>query len=129
MQLSYLAYAGKELPAARVDFVSSLNLIYGASDTGKSFICDSVDFMFGGDAPRDIPESRSYQHVLLGIQLDDGRQVTLVRPRGSRTKRIDLYEGHFDQRPGRPPDISLSPKHDSKSEDNISRVLLQSLGV
>lgn len=29
---------------------SGVNIIYGPSNTGKSLICECIDFLFGGDA-------------------------------------------------------------------------------
>jgi DNA repair ATPase RecN len=57
LQIRHLTFIGTNKPAASVSFGSGFNLIYGASDTGKSFIVESLDFMLGGRRElRDIPE-------------------------------------------------------------------------
>lgn len=61
-------------------FGTGLNVIYGASNTGKSFIVEAIDFMLGGKPPlRDIPERVGYDLVLLGLETLDGKSFTLWR--------------------------------------------------
>lgn len=55
--LKRLAFLGPNRPPASITLAPGLNVICGASETGKSFIVESIDFMLGGgDPPRDIPE-------------------------------------------------------------------------
>ena len=44
---------------AELDFQSGVNVICGASDTGKSFLADSIDFMLGGSALKEIRNAQS----------------------------------------------------------------------
>ena len=43
LRLAHLTYAGSAKPLAQVVFGPELTVIYGASDTGKSFIVDSIE--------------------------------------------------------------------------------------
>jgi AAA15 family ATPase/GTPase len=63
-----------------VRFEAGFNVLYGASDTGKSFILDSIDYMLGGKGPlRDFPEREGYDRVLLGMLTTSGEEFTLQR--------------------------------------------------
>ena len=64
-RLRFLGFFGPQKTPATVTFGPGLNVIYGASNTGKSFIVEAIDFMLGGKPPlRDIPERVGYDLVL-----------------------------------------------------------------
>src|SRR5688572_27537690 len=64
--LRKLAITDGVLPDATVNFETGFNLIVGASDTGKTFIFDAIDFMLGARDPlRRIPEAAGYESVWL----------------------------------------------------------------
>jgi hypothetical protein len=57
LRIRHLAFHGPNREPASIEFGAGLNLIYGASDTGKSFVVEAIDFMLGGKTTlRDIPE-------------------------------------------------------------------------
>ena len=63
-RLRFLGFFGPQKPPATVTFGYGLNVIYGASNTGKSFIVEAIDFMLGGKPPlRDIPERVGYDRL------------------------------------------------------------------
>ena len=79
-QIRHLSFHGSEKEPAVVSFQSGLNVVYGASDTGKSYIVEAIDFMLGGKGPLpDIPQAQGYDRVLLAIAFDDGSEITLLR--------------------------------------------------
>ena len=99
-------------------------MIYGASDTGKSFIVEAIDFMLGGRTPlRDIPERVGYDRILLVIETIQGDAFTLVR---------SVDGGHFRMFKGlhlEPPEFEadakdLADQHSDRSSDNLSAFLL-----
>ena len=57
LQLRKIAFHGPE-SEADLGFISGVNVICGASDTGKSFLAESIDFMLGGSELREIPRAR-----------------------------------------------------------------------
>jgi len=62
--LRYLAYFGPNKPPAGISLEPGLNVICGASETGKSLIVESIDFMLGQESPvREIPERTGYDLV------------------------------------------------------------------
>ncbi|MBB3066660.1 AAA family ATPase [Limibacillus halophilus] len=67
--LKHLAFLGPNRPPASITLEAGLNVICGASETGKSFIVESIDFMLGGsEPPKDIPEKAGYDRVRLLIE-------------------------------------------------------------
>jgi recombinational DNA repair ATPase RecF len=57
LQLRNLAFVGPKKVAATLEFRTGINVICGASDTGKSFIVEAVDFLLGGTNPRETSQS------------------------------------------------------------------------
>ena len=45
IELTGLSFLGKNQDPAIIDFDAGLNVICGASDTGKSFVLEAIDFM------------------------------------------------------------------------------------
>ncbi|WP_372557285.1 AAA family ATPase [Acinetobacter pittii] len=65
--LKFLAYLGVHKKSVILEFDQGLNIIYGASDTGKTFILQTIDFMLGAKEIRDIPEIKGYTVILAKI--------------------------------------------------------------
>lgn len=47
-RLRFLGFFGPQKPPATLTFGPGLNVLYGASNAGKSFIVETIDFMLGG---------------------------------------------------------------------------------
>ena len=108
-----------------VSFGPGLNVIYGASETGKSFIVEAIDFMLGGRPPlRDIPERIGYDRILMGVETLDGGTFTLQRSVDGGRFRV-FSELHFAS----PAEVGgaqeLSEVHSDRSTDNLSTFLLE----
>lgn len=123
-RLRFIGFFGPRQPPATVTFGPGLNVIYGASNAGKSFIVEAIDFMLGGGQPlRDIPERLGYDRVLLGIETLDGKSFTIWR--GMEGGGFRLYEGLHETPPAE--DVShtvLGEQHSDRSETNLSWFLL-----
>lgn len=122
--LRLLGFFGPQKLPATVTFGSGLNVIYGASNTGKSFIVEAIDFMLGGKAPlREIPERVGYDLILLAVETFDGRFFTLWRSMDGGGFR--LYEGfHEKPPPTDTPYKQLDEKHNDRNDTNLSSFLL-----
>ena len=78
--LRYIAYYGPNKSPAALSLEQGLNVICGASETGKSFIVESIDFMMGQENPvRDIPERDGYDRVRLAIESAGWPPLTIDR--------------------------------------------------
>ncbi|MEU7934474.1 AAA family ATPase [Micromonospora echinofusca] len=124
--LKHLTFLGSGVEPATIEFGPGLNVIYGASDTGKSFILDAILFMLGAPGLRSIPEAQEYATVLLGIEVNDG-PYTLTRSTSGGTCRG--YLGLVKEIPDEDPVLKLSPKHSAGRKDTISGFLLSQINL
>ena len=112
---------------SELDFIDGLNLVFGASNTGKSFATKAIDYMLGGSRLLpDINERRPYERAWLGLSTPDGDEML------SRA----LAGGNFAVQPGLfiPQDGSenvrvLGAKHDHTDDANLSQFLLGQVGL
>ncbi|WP_185792084.1 AAA family ATPase [Actinoallomurus bryophytorum] len=123
----HLTFAGREKTPATVDFAPGLTVIYGASDTGKSFIVDALDYMFGGTKLREIPEGRGYTQILLGLEASDGQVLTLQR--STENNKVAVFRRDLRNATSETPDKYFSVTHKANSRNNLSRFLLDILGL
>lgn len=126
LQLGSLRVFGAEKTDATLDFVPGLNVVHGASDTGKSHILQLLNFMLGSqDVPSPIPQSAGYTTSVLGLLRPDGLQVELQR--SMKGGAFEAREFAADASLTRT--LGLEPKHRAGSENTISRYLLESIGA
>lgn len=120
--LSTLSLRGKGKKNAEVTFYQGLNLISGASNTGKTFIFQCIDFIFGGrDVPKNIDERKGYDIVLLELRTYDGRILTLRR--NLTDKKMYIYECEINEIDNIVP-VEIKSQHDKEDPDNVSTILL-----
>ena len=122
-RINGLRVTNASLPAADADFGESLTVVAGASDTGKTYMMQCINFMLGGGKrPKDIEASRGYTTALLEIGKSDGEVFTLQRAllggdfARYATSRSDLDS---DEAPHQ-----LGATHSAKKDDNVSRLFL-----
>ncbi|MGJ8526015.1 hypothetical protein LMG33818_001763 [Halomonadaceae bacterium LMG 33818] len=127
IRLRHLIFTSPGIEPAELRFGKGLNILYGASNTGKSFASKAILFMLG--ASKHLPgidEIASYESVWLGLSLSDNRDVTLYR--AANGGQFKLYEGLHKKHVAKKGEI-LREKHDSKRTDTISHLLLDAMGV
>ena len=67
--LERISVIGPDVATAEVEFSDGLNIIAGASDTGKSYLCSLVDFVFGSSSlPRPIEQAKRYARVIAHLR-------------------------------------------------------------
>jgi hypothetical protein len=129
LRLRILGFFGPQKPAALVTFGPGLNVVYGASNAGKSFIVEAIDFMLGGGlALRDIPERIGYDCVLLGIETLAGETFTIVRSVEGGGFRV--FQGLHEAPPA--DDVGskvLDERHSDRNDANLSAFLLGLCGL
>jgi len=129
ISLRFIRFRGPKKPDAEFKFAPGLNVLWGASDTGKTFLVEAIDFMLGaGDPLKDIPERQGYESVELGLTMPAAKNYTLVRSiQGGHFLR---FEGLLNGVKPNPKDgVKLKATHSSSSEANLSRWLLQEIGL
>ena len=126
--LRHLAFTGPRKDTAQLTFDSGLNVIHGASETGKSFLVEAIDYMLGSSKPlRDIPERVGYETIFLGIEESDGTLSTLERATAGGGFRC--YEGLHKVRPQDLEAKTLDPRHNPANHENVSMFLLEKIGL
>ncbi|MDF9304873.1 hypothetical protein P5P81_21240 [Tritonibacter mobilis] len=128
LQIKSLAFHGPDKKPAVVRFQDGLNVIYGASDTGKSFIIEAIDYMFGAKGPlKDIPEIVGYDQILLALQFSASDIITARRSMDGG--RFEVFEGAFSDELPETEGQVLSETHSSRDSDNMSAFLLGKIGL
>jgi predicted nucleic acid-binding Zn-ribbon protein len=123
--LKHLAFTGSNVNPVRLDFANGLNLIYGASNTGKSFTLKAIDFMLGGSDLPDIPERSGYERIWLGIELLDKEIITLSRSVNAGS--YEVYDGLVDSSEGSK--LLGKMAATQKSKNSLSQFFLKYLGL
>ncbi|MFF7250524.1 hypothetical protein ACFZBU_42420 [Embleya sp. NPDC008237] len=127
LRLIHLTYAGSGKPTAGVEFDPSLTVIYGASDTGKSFVAESIEYMLGGAHTPVVPEAEGYSQILLGLRLPDGSPLTLLRAPDTNT--VHVHRQDLRTLVTRPADAKVTAIHTASSRNSLSQFLLGELGL
>jgi peptidoglycan hydrolase CwlO-like protein len=125
--LRHLFFSGPAKKSVGVRFVPGPNLVYGASNTGKSFILKSLDFMLGsqGDLP-DIEELEGFDTLVMAF-LVGNEALTLTRQVSGG--KYNLFHGLHELEPKAEAVQQLSAKHDGTRDDNLSNFLLKRIGL
>lgn len=127
IRLNSLSLTGPGRDTAKVEFQPGMNVIRGASDTGKSFIVACIDFMLGARDPlKKITESDGYNRVLLSFY-STGRNQDFTLVRGTQGGDFELFLGRHLDRPDTEPNqiLKVSPQ----ATPNISSFLLELVGL
>jgi hypothetical protein len=126
--LRYLGYFGPRRPPAELRLQPGLNVICGASETGKSFIIESLDFMLGQEEPvRDIPERDGYDRIRLAVESFGWPPLTLDRSIDGG--HFIAYEELLEDGAPRTEGKTLRWKHSAARQDTLSYALLERAGL
>lgn len=121
--LEFFGIQGKTI---RLDFTDKLNLIYGASNTGKSFFLKVLDFMLGGTGPLpSIPERDGYETILMGFEISGDGLYTVSRSVFGGAYK--LYNGLWSHSELPSDSKVLQPTQRSAGEQSLSGWLLEYL--
>jgi len=116
---------GKE--DAEVTFKKGLNVIHGPSNTGKSYIFQCIDYALGAKKIKSIPESEGYSKLYFEIRsFDTDIPITILRFLNG--KDIYYYMCGIEYVDKHIP-LKLKGKHDPERSDNISKFLLELIGI
>jgi archaellum component FlaC len=108
---------------AELTFSNGVNVICGASDTGKSFLAESIDFMLGGSELRGIPERTPFGEIQFDLDMTSGEQWRFYRASSG---------GNFKARNLLDEDAAvevLKKDHSHGKTDNVSGFLLDKIGL
>lgn len=126
--IRHLAFLGPKRPPASISFEAGLNVICGASETGKSFIVDTIDFMLGGGGtPRDVSERAGYDRVRLLVESKGWPPLGLER--SIEGGNFSAYEEALFNDPPKTKPTILREKHSAARTDTLSHALLERLDL
>lgn len=121
LRLLNIAFHGDD-EHADVTFSAGVNVVCGASDTGKSYLAETIDFMLGGSELRQIPERTPYSEITLECEFGE-EEWKLTRPvEGGHFKLEDLNDEESEA-------TVLKQKHSHGQESNVSGFLLSKSGL
>lgn len=127
LKLTKLVLTGENKQDAIIDFKDGLNVIAGASDTGKSFAFECIDYAFGSSSElKEVPEVDGYQSVFLEIE-DIGQRVIFTIERGipkEKNKMTIYYSNYQDKDRAKNEKISIT--HSAKK--SLSKKMLNYCG-
>jgi hypothetical protein len=128
IQLSGLRVDGPNLAPAELPLHGGLNVITGASDTGKTYVCGLVDYLLGASMlPDDNPMSQPYDQALLELGLRDGVYKTVYR--GFRDDSVKLFDCPISRYAATEPFIEVSSVHKTGSTKSLSHFLLSQIDL
>jgi hypothetical protein len=111
-----------------LSFRPGLNVVAGASNTGKTYVFQILDYMLGGSgAPKSIPQALGYAEAYLQITRRSGGTVTMRR--SLHGGDAALYEGPLNDLEERQTVTTLGSKHERGNIDTISGYLLSLSGL
>ncbi len=123
LQLRRIIFSGPKAQA-KLDFVQGVNVICGASDTGKSFLAESIDFMLGGSSLREIPERGKFGEIELDLAVSNGEKWRFHRSTSGGGFRLTELNNHEDHG-----SVKLKQAHGHDRTDNLSGFLLEKIGL
>jgi len=122
LQLRGIAFNGPD-KVAELPLSPGINVVCGASDTGKSFLAESIDFMLGGSDLRPIKEREKYGEITLDITDGSEKHWRLHRATSGGNFRLsDLQSEDADPE-------TLNQKHSHGKTDNLSGFLLKKIDL
>lgn len=122
LQLRRITFSGPK-KMAEMTFSNGVNVICGASDTGKSFLAESIDFMLGGSELRNIPERTPFGEVQFDLDVTSGEKWRFYRASsGGNFKAENLLDGDAEIE-------VLRKDHGHGKTDNMSGFLLDKIGL
>ena len=124
LKLTKLILAGENKKDAIINFKGGLNVIAGASDTGKSFAFACIDFALGSSSnPKTVPEMKGYRSVFLEIE-DIGQEEIFTLKRNfseDEKNEIFIYYSNYQEKDAAEVE-KLSVTHNAKK--SLSKKLL-----
>lgn len=86
--ITQIIATGKNVSASSLKFTEGLNIICGPSNTGKSYVRQCIDFMFGGGTKPFDEETTGFDTVTMLIETKDEKNITLRRQLGKNITEV-----------------------------------------
>ncbi|HCQ8781852.1 TPA: AAA family ATPase, partial [Enterococcus faecium] len=119
---------GEKVSPVVIEFDKGLNLVGGASDTGKTYLYQLVDSLLGKqELPKEIDEAKLYDQATIQISRESSVNTII---RDLKTSNFYYVEGEVIKRVNVKDLTPLSKKHksDDKKKNGVSNILLDIMG-
>lgn len=127
IRIKNISFLGSRVAPALIGFDQNLSVVCGASDTGKSFLVEAIDFLLGGKELRGIPELAGYENARIAIETSEKDLWTLERSIEGGNYRI--FKGDIEAATDAKENGMMKMKHAAGREDNISGWLLGNIDL
>jgi len=78
--ISRILACGTDVKNAELDFSDDVTVVAGLSNTGKTYVFQSIKYLLGSEKPpKKINESKGYDKIYLELKLPDGSYNTVYR--------------------------------------------------
>lgn len=122
LQLNRILFRGPK-KEAQLDLACGVNVICGASNTGKSFLIETINYMLGGSSLREITELLKYNEIELDFTGQEDEKWRLKRSvSGGDFTLFDLENPDHQS-------VVLKSKHAKNKTNTISAFLLDLIGL
>jgi hypothetical protein len=127
IKLTGIKVEGPGVEPASVDFFPGLTVVVGASDTGKTYIANTVDFLLGStEPPPDNPFSRKYNKAFLGVE---SGQKKFTVGRDFRESVVQIYEHPLEDISFDKASKQLPASQRGNPSESLSQYLLSLIGL
>lgn len=133
LQLGGISFISPYKSPASLEFQKGLNVVRGASDTGKSFLVEAIDFLLGAKVSRnnnplrDIPQRDGYDRARLIFRARDNEVFTLQR--STSGGGFNRFEGAWLIHEPDAEATNLSKVHEHGNHQTLSTYLLSLIGL
>lgn len=127
IRIDRLAMTGPEKKTVYVSFVDGVNIVWGASNAGKSFVRKSIDYVLGGESFNLPKEGIGYDNFVLWVTTPKTGTVSLRRS----VHGGDIYmgRGHVDAVvPGSTGYVETLKATHAPQSPNVSKYILGESG-
>jgi len=133
LQLHGISFNSPDKPPALLEFQRGLNIVRGASDTGKSFLVEAIDFLLGAkvtrdkNSLRDIPQRAGYDRARLILRAREDEIFTLQR--STSGGNFSRFEGSWLSNDPNVEARNLAAVHSHGDPETLSTYLLSLIGL
>ena len=133
LQLHGISFNSSDKPPALIEFQRGLNIVRGASDTGKSFLVEAIDFLLGAKVTRDknplrdIPQRAGYDRARLVLKVREDELFTLQR--STSGGNFSRFEGSSLSNEPKVEARNLAAVHERGDLGTLSTYLLSLIGL
>ncbi|RZK40330.1 MAG: hypothetical protein EOO90_15560 [Pedobacter sp.] len=124
--IKQVSYKGIDGANATLHFEKGLNIVAGASDTGKSFILETIDYMLGGGRSLEgLEELKKFDSLYMEIRTFES-DIAYTLKRDLELGAFYIKFGAIDQEGD---EVKYAARSSDTNEQNISSFLLGLIGL